>query len=137
MSGAYHFDSRSSTHMQSPRINARQPTQSKPYNTNHLREEGELACLCLVSALVIQPVLLCSVIWRFVLCATRSGHHLLIIIIIIIVIIIIIILQKGEQRGHSIIIKTTTHTLPHMHNHTCSRPRILLRQINKQFDWHD
>ena len=27
----------------------------------YLREEGELACLCLVSALVIQPVLLCSV----------------------------------------------------------------------------
>ena len=44
-------------------------------------EEGELACLCLVSALVIQLVLLCSVIWRFVLCATRSGHHLLIVCI--------------------------------------------------------
>ena len=32
----------------------------------YLREEGELACLCLVSALVIQPVLLCSVLRRFV-----------------------------------------------------------------------
>ena len=31
MSGAYHFDSRSSTHLQSPRNNASQPTQSKPY----------------------------------------------------------------------------------------------------------
>ena len=31
--------------------------------------------LCLVSALVIRPVLLCSVIWRFVLFATRSGYH--------------------------------------------------------------
>ena len=39
------------------------------------REEGELACLCLVSALVIQPVLLCSVIWRFVRSATRSGNY--------------------------------------------------------------
>ena len=54
---------------------------------------------------------------------------------IIIIMMIIIILQKGEQRGH-IIIKTT-HTLPHMHNHTCSQQRILLREINKQFDWHD
>ena len=40
MSGAYHFDSRSSTHLQSPSINARQPTRSKPYNTNHCEEEG-------------------------------------------------------------------------------------------------
>ena len=40
MSGAYHFDSRSSTQLQSPRINARQPTRSKPYNTNHCEEEG-------------------------------------------------------------------------------------------------
>ena len=40
MSGAYHFDSRSSTHLQSPRINSRQPTRSKPYNTNHCEEEG-------------------------------------------------------------------------------------------------
>ena len=24
-----------------------------------------------------------------------------------------------------------------MHNHTCSQQRILLREINKQFDWHD
>ena len=59
-----------------------------------------------------------------------------IIIVIIIKIIIIIILKKGEQRGLIIIIKTT-HTLPHMHNHTCSQQRILLRKINKQFDWHD
>ena len=34
----------------------------------YLQEEGELACLCLVSALVIQPVLLCSVLRRFVQC---------------------------------------------------------------------
>ena len=53
-------------------------TKSTPYS---FREEGESACLCLVSALVIQPVLLCSVIWRFVLCATRSGHHLLIVFV--------------------------------------------------------
>ena len=39
-SGAYHFDSRPSTHLQSPRVNARQPTRSKPYNTNHCEEEG-------------------------------------------------------------------------------------------------
>ena len=39
-SGAYHFDSRSSTHLQSPRINASQPTRSKPYCTN-LREEED------------------------------------------------------------------------------------------------
>ena len=39
MSGAYHFDSRSSTHLQSPRINASQPTWSKPYSTNHREQE--------------------------------------------------------------------------------------------------
>ena len=61
--GAYHFDSRSSTHLQSLRINASWPTRSKPYSSSlgvlcrYLREEGELACPCLVSALVIQPVL--------------------------------------------------------------------------------
>ena len=38
-SDAYHFDSRSSTHLQSPRINASQPTRSKPYSTNHREEE--------------------------------------------------------------------------------------------------
>ena len=69
----------------------------------YLREEGESAFLCLVSALVIQPVLLCSVMWRFVL-ATGCGKHLFVIciphgvffrnIIIIIVIIIIIIIIK-------------------------------------------
>ena len=41
----------------------------------YLREEGELACLCLVSALVIQPVLLCSVLRRFVH-VTGCGKHL-------------------------------------------------------------
>ena len=41
----------------------------------YLREEGESACMCLVSVLVIQPVLWCSVMWRFVLSATRSGNH--------------------------------------------------------------
>ena len=35
MSGAYQFDSRSSTHLQSPRNNARQPTRSKPYSAPH------------------------------------------------------------------------------------------------------
>ena len=30
-----------------------------------------------------------------------------------------------------IIIIKTTHTLPHMHNHTCSQQRILLREIKK------
>ena len=40
MSSAYHFDFISSTHLQSPRINARQPTWSKLYNTNHFNEEG-------------------------------------------------------------------------------------------------
>ena len=39
-SGAYHFDSSSSTHLQSPRNNASQPTRSKPYSTNHCEEEG-------------------------------------------------------------------------------------------------
>ena len=53
----------------------------------YLREEGELACLCLVSALVIQPVLLCSVLRRFVH-ATGCGKPLFVIIIIIIIIII-------------------------------------------------
>ena len=43
-------------------------------------EEGELACLCLVSALVIQPVLLCSVLMRFVH-ATGCGKHLFVICI--------------------------------------------------------
>ena len=38
-SGAYHSDSRSSTHLQSPRINASQPTRSKPYSTNHREQE--------------------------------------------------------------------------------------------------
>ena len=42
----------------------------------YLREEGELACLCLVSALVTQPVLLRSVLRRFVH-VTRSDKHLL------------------------------------------------------------
>ena len=42
-----------------------------------LGEEGELACLCLVSALVSQPVLWCCVMWRFVLYVTHSGNHLL------------------------------------------------------------
>ena len=36
-----------------------------------------------------------------------------------------------------IVIIKTTHTLPHMHSHTFSRQRILLREINKQFDWHN
>ena len=40
-----------------------------------LGEEGELACLCLVSALVVQPVLLRSVLRRFVH-VTRSDNHL-------------------------------------------------------------
>ena len=40
-----------------------------------LGEEGELACLCLVSALIIQPVLLRSVLRRFVH-VTRSDNHL-------------------------------------------------------------
>ena len=44
-------------------------------SSRYLREEGELACLCLVSALVIQPVLLCSVLRRFVH-VTRSDKHL-------------------------------------------------------------
>ena len=39
MSGAYHFDSRSSTHLQSPGNNASQPTRSKPYSTNHREQE--------------------------------------------------------------------------------------------------
>ena len=43
----------------------------------YLREEGESAFPCLVSALVSQPVLLCSVMWRFVLSVTCSGNHLL------------------------------------------------------------
>ena len=38
--GAYHFDSSSSTHLQCQRINASQPTQSKPYCTNRREEEG-------------------------------------------------------------------------------------------------
>ena len=38
-SGAYHFGSSSSTHLQSPRFNASQPTPSKPYSTNHREEE--------------------------------------------------------------------------------------------------
>ena len=68
----------------------------------YLREEGELACLCLVSALVIQPVLLRSVSRRFVH-ATGCGEHLFVICIphgvffrknIIIIIIIIIIIEK-------------------------------------------
>ena len=42
----------------------------------YLREEGESAYLCLVSALVSQPVLWCSVMWRFMLSVTRSDNHL-------------------------------------------------------------
>ena len=41
-SGAYHFDSSSSTHVQSPRINASQPMRSTPYRTNHREEEGPI-----------------------------------------------------------------------------------------------
>ena len=40
--GAYHFDSSSSTHLQCQRINASQPTRSKPYCTNCREEEGLL-----------------------------------------------------------------------------------------------
>ena len=61
----------------------------------YLREEGELACLRLVSALVIQPVLLCSVLRRFVH-ATGCGKHLFVIIIIIIIIIIEVV-EWSEQ----------------------------------------
>ena len=68
----------------------------------YLREEGELACLCLVSALVSQPVLWCSVMSRFVLSVTRSGNHLIIIIITIIIIIIIIIIEGSKSRGGDI-----------------------------------
>ena len=39
MSGAYHFDFSSSAHLQCLRINTSQPTQSKPYSTNHREEE--------------------------------------------------------------------------------------------------
>ena len=39
-SGAYHFDSSSSTHLQCQKINASQPTRSKPYCTNRCEEEG-------------------------------------------------------------------------------------------------
>ena len=42
-----------------------------------LGEEGELACLCLVSALVSQTVFWCSVMWRFVLYVIRRGNHLM------------------------------------------------------------
>ena len=40
--GAHHFDSSSSTHLQCQRINASQPTRSKPYCTNRREEEGLL-----------------------------------------------------------------------------------------------
>ena len=63
----------------------------------YLREEGELACLCLVSALVIQLVLLCSVLRRFVH-PTGCGKHLFVIIIIIIIIIVIIIYLERIAR---------------------------------------
>ena len=49
-------------------------------------EEGESAFLCLVSALVIRPVLMCSVLKRFVH-ATGCGKHLFVITIIVIIII--------------------------------------------------
>ena len=39
-SGAYHFDSSSSTHLQCQRINASQPTRSEPRCTNRCEEEG-------------------------------------------------------------------------------------------------
>ena len=42
----------------------------------YLREEGQSAFLCLVSALVSQPLLWCSVMWQFVLSVTRSDNHL-------------------------------------------------------------
>ena len=38
--GGFLYLTRSSAHLQIPRINARQPTRSKPYNTNHCEEEG-------------------------------------------------------------------------------------------------
>ena len=41
----------------------------------YLREEGDLACVCFVSALVIQPVLLRSVFGQFVH-VTGCGKHL-------------------------------------------------------------
>ena len=43
----------------------------------YLQEDGESACVGLVLAVVIRPVLLCSVMWRCVLSATCScKYHL-------------------------------------------------------------
>ena len=58
-SGAYHFESRSSTHLQSPRINASQPTQSKPYSTNH-RDEEDLTRPFALSQAVYNSGVMCS-----------------------------------------------------------------------------
>ena len=49
----------------------------------YLREEGESAFQCLGSALVRQPVLLCSVIWRFLLSATRSADKQLLLLLLL------------------------------------------------------
>ena len=67
----------------------------------YLREEGELTCLCLVSALVIQPVLLCSVLRRFVH-ATGGGKHIFVFIIII----------KGSKSRGEIYTKHHSHSSP-------------------------
>ena len=65
------------------------------------RKVSQHACHGLVSALVIRPVLLCSVIWRFVLSAARICNHQFYCIshevfckIIISIIIIVIIKEK-------------------------------------------
>ena len=63
---------------------------------------------------------------------TSSGTLLLLIIIII-----FIIPERRATRAYYYYQIKTTHTLPHMHSLTSSRQCILLREINKQFDWHD
>ena len=63
-SGAYHFNSRSSTHLQSPRINASQPTQSKPYSTNHREEDDPTWPFALSRAIYNSGVMCAKTILR-------------------------------------------------------------------------
>ena len=64
MSGAYHFDSRSSTHLQSPRNKASQRTRSKPYRTNHREQEDPTWPFALSRAVFNSGVLRAKTILR-------------------------------------------------------------------------
>ena len=86
-SGAYHFDSRTSTHLQSPRNNASQPTRSKPYSTNHYYYYYYfyyyyyyLLCCC--------AFLLCSGLPSFVWLKINVSHSILLLLLLLLILLL-------------------------------------------------